>query len=42
MESVTLCLEGRLQSRVYTKILEDRAVDKVAFEVSILSLLSPP
>ena len=37
-----LCLEGRLQSRVYTKILEDRAVDKVAFEVSILSLLSPP
>jgi len=35
-----LCLEGRLQSRVYTKVLDDQTVEKVAYEVSILSLIS--
>ena len=37
-----LRLEGRLQSRTYTKVLEEQRLEKVAFEVSILSLLSAP
>lgn len=33
-----VALEGRLQSRTYTKLEEDRQVAKVAFEVSVSSL----
>ena len=32
-------LEGRLQSRVYTKLLEGRAEERTAFEVSVMRLL---
>ena len=32
-------LTGRLQSRVYTKALEDRVEERTAFEVSVMSLL---
>ena len=32
-------LNGRLQSRVYTKALEDRVEERTAFEVSVMSLL---
>ena len=31
-------LNGRLQSRIYTKTLEDRTEERTAFEVSIMSL----
>ena len=31
-------LNGRLQSRVYTKTMEDRTEERTAFEVSIMSL----
>ena len=34
-----LSLEGRVQSRTYTKMLEDRAEERVAFEVSIMQLV---
>lgn len=34
-----LCLEGRLQSRIYTKLIDEQSVEKVAYEISILSLL---
>jgi len=34
-----LCLEGRLQSRTYTKLIDAHPVEKVAYEISILSLL---
>ncbi len=33
-----LRLSGRLQSRVYTKTLEDRTEERTAFEVSIMSM----
>lgn len=33
-----VCLEGRLQSRVYTKTLEDRVEERTAFEVSVMGL----
>jgi len=33
-----LRLSGRLQSRVYTKALEDRTEERTAFEVSIMSM----
>ncbi len=33
-----LRLEGRLQSRVYTKVLEGRAEERTAFEVSVMRL----
>ncbi len=33
-----LRLSGRLQSRVYTKVLEGRAEERTAFEVSIMSM----
>ena len=35
----TLSLEGRLQSRQYTKVLEDTSEIRTAFEVSIMRLL---
>ena len=35
----TLALEGRLQSRQYTKVLEDTSETRTAFEVSIMQLL---
>ena len=31
-------LSGRIQSRTYTKLVEGQAVEKVAFEVSVISL----
>ena len=34
----TLCFEGRLQSRTYTKNLGDRTEERVAFEVSVMNL----
>ena len=34
-----LSLEGRVQSRTYTKMLENRAEERVAFEVSIMQLV---
>ena len=34
-----LCLEGRLQSRTYTKLIDEQPVEKTAYEVSVLSLL---
>ena len=34
-----LSLEGRVQSRTYTKMLGDRAEERVAFEVSIMQLV---
>lgn len=34
----SLCLEGRLQSRTYTKNLGDRTEERVAFEVSVMNL----
>lgn len=34
----TLALEGRLQSRVYTKEIDGRAQERTAFEVSVMSL----
>ena len=38
-----LALEGRVQSRVYTKVLEDRgAEERTAFEVSIMQLEQDP
>ena len=33
----TLCFEGRLQSRTYTKNLGDRTEERVAFEVSVMN-----
>lgn len=33
-----LALEGRLQSRVYTKEIDGRTQERTAFEVSIMSL----
>ena len=35
----TLALEGRLQSRQYTKVLEDTSETRTAFEVSIMQLV---
>ena len=37
-------LEGRLQSRSYIKVLDTGAVERTAFEVSVLDIcrLSPP
>lgn len=34
-----LALEGRVQSRSYTKVVEGRAEERTAFEVSIMHLL---
>ena len=34
-------LEGRLQSRVYTKNLGDRCEERTAYEVSVMNLLPP-
>ena len=34
-----LSLEGRVQSRTYTKMLENRAEERIAFEVSIMQLV---
>lgn len=36
-----LCLEGRIQSRTYRKVLEDRTEIRTAYEVSMLRLLPP-
>ena len=36
-----LALEGRLQSRVYTKNLGDRCEERTAYEVSVMNLLPP-
>ena len=35
----TLSLEGRVQSRAYTKVVEGCAQERVAFEVSIMHLV---
>ena len=35
----TLALEGRVQSRPYTKVVEGCAVERIAYEVSIMHLL---
>ncbi len=37
----SLCLEGRLQSRNYTKHFEDHSEERTAFEVSVMNLLPP-
>lgn len=34
----TVSLEGRLQSRIYTKKLEDRAEERTAFEISVAQI----
>ena len=31
-------LNGRLQSRIYTKVVENRAEERTAFEVSVMSM----
>ena len=36
-----LALEGRLQSRVYTKNFGDRCEERTAYEVSVMNLLPP-
>ena len=36
-----LRLEGRLQSRIYTKLLDGQPQERTAFEVSIMRLLEP-
>lgn len=36
-----LALEGRLQSRVYTKNLGDRCEERTAYEISVMNLLPP-
>lgn len=36
-----LTLEGRVQSRTYTKLLESGAEERTAFEVSIMQLVDP-
>ena len=37
----TLALEGRLQSRVYTKEIDGQTQERTAFEVSVMSLAGP-
>ena len=37
----TLALEGRLQSRVYTKEIDGQTQERTAFEVSVMSLTGP-
>ena len=37
-----LALEGRLQSRIYTKEVEGQLQERTAFEVSVMSLAEPP
>lgn len=37
-----LHLNGRLQSRVYTKTVEDRTEEHTAFEVSVMTLMDEP
>ena len=37
-----LALEGRLQSRLYTKEVDGQPQERTAFEVSIMSLPDPP
>ena len=34
----TVCLSGRLQSRIYTKQVEEGVEERVAFEVSVMSM----
>ena len=34
-----LALEGRVQSRAYTKVVEGCAQERVAFEVSVMHLM---
>ena len=36
-----LLLEGRLQSRVYTKVTEDASAEHTAYEISIMSIEDP-
>ena len=36
-----LSLEGRVQSRIYTKVIEGCAQERTAYEVSIMHLLEP-
>ncbi len=36
-----LALEGRLQSRVYTKEIDGQIQERTAFEVSVMSLADP-
>ena len=36
-----LALEGRVQSRVYTKVVEGCAQERTAFEVSVMHLMDP-
>ena len=38
---VCLSLEGRVQSRIYTKVIEGCAQERTAYEVSIMHLLEP-
>ena len=39
---IHICLEGRVQSRTYRKVLEDgTAQERVAYEVSAMHLLEP-
>ena len=35
----TLCLEGRVQSRIYTKVVEGCAQERTAYEVSVMHLM---
>ena len=34
-----LTIEGRVQSRTYTKLLEDGSEERTAFEVSVMQLV---
>ena len=38
----TLALEGRVQSRVYTKVLDGVPQERTAYEVSIMRLQEDP
>jgi len=35
----TISLEGRVQSRIYTKVVEGCAQERTAFEVSVMHLI---
>ena len=36
---LTLALEGRIQSRVYTKVTEEGSCQRTAYEVSVMQFL---
>ncbi len=38
----SICVEGRLQSRIYTKLTEDGPIERTAYEISALTAQSMP